>query len=178
MISKFLAKQYAPPSLPVFGPEKKVVLLTLPYSGEQAALKIKKQLQRLLAKIAPYAKLRVVFIASQKLSCLSKLKSAFCCLNNSGVVYKLSCLDCSAFYIGKTKRRLQQRVQEHSVQDYSAVRRHSLDLSHKIDYENPKILAMDSCDFRLTIKESIIIKDLNAHRSLNANISSVELKLF
>ena len=178
VIGRFLDKQYSPPSPPVFGPEKKTVLLCLPFSGEQAACKITRQLQRLLAKIAPFAKLRIIFTASQKLSCLSKLKSAFCLLGHSGVVYKISCLDCSAFYIGKTKRRLQQRVQEHSVQDYSAVRRHSLDCSHTINYQNPEILAMDNCDFRLTIKEAIKIKELSAHRSLNANISSVELKLF
>ena len=178
VVRKFLDLQFQPSSSPVLGPEKKTVLLSLPFTGEAAAQKLKRQLNRLLAKITPYAQLRIIFTASKKLTCLSKLKSAYSRLSHSGVVYKISCLDCSAFYIGKTKRRLQQRVQEHSVQDYSALRRHALELSHSINYENPEILSMDTNDFRLLVKEAIQIRDHNAHTSLNANIRSVELKLW
>ena len=37
-------------------------------------------------------------------------------LKRSSVVYKISCLDCSSFYIGKTKRHLNTRIQEHMGQ--------------------------------------------------------------
>ena len=120
----------------------------------------------------------MVFKAAQKLSCLSKLKARYGLLSNSGVVYKLSCSDCNAFYVGKTKRRLEQRVKEHSHQDYSAVKRHSLDHQHSVDYHNPQILATDNSDFRLSIKEAIKITDLKAHLSLNANLRSCELMLW
>ena len=122
--------------------------------------------------------LKIVFKAAQKLSCLSKLKSRYGILSSSGVVYKISCLDCDAFYVGKTKRRLEQRVKEHSVQEYSALKRHTCEHSHSVDYQNPQILATDTSDYRLSIKESIKISDLKAHFSLNANVRSVELMLW
>ena len=53
-----------------------------------------------------------------------------------------------------------------------------MELSHSINYENPEILSMDTNDFGLLVKEAIQIRDHNAHTSLNANIRSVELKLW
>ena len=152
--------------------------MCLPYSGEFTSQKLFRQLKRLLGKVAPSVELRLVFKAAQKLSCLSKLKAGYNLLSNSGVVYKISCLDCDAFYVGKTKRRLEQRVQEHSQQDCSALKKHTMDFAHSVDYQNPQILATDSSDYRLSIKESIKISDLKANFSLNANVRSVELMLW
>ena len=120
----------------------------------------------------------VVILPGQKLSCLTKVKSKFVTLSNSGVVYKVSCANCGAFYIGKTKRRLAQRLHEHQQQEYSALYKHSIEQSHAIDFDTPEILAMDKNDFRLNIKEAINIKDQNAQHSLNANIRSCELLLW
>ena len=94
------------------------------------------------------------------------------------MVYKVFCANCGAFYIGKTKRRLQQRLQEHQQQDYSALKKHSVELHHVIDFGTPHILDSDVNDFRLTIKEAIHIKNENAQLSLNANIRSCELLLW
>ena len=68
--------------------------------------------------------------------------------------------------IGKTKRRLAQRLQEHQQHENSALFKHSTESSHAIAFDNPEILAMDNNDFRLTIKEAINIKNLNAQYSL------------
>ena len=85
---------------------------------------------------------------------------------------------CEAFYVGKTKRRLEQRIQEHSQQGYSSLYKHSSDLCHQIDYSNPAVISVDNNDYRLQIKEALKIKDLKAYNSLNANIRSCELKLW
>ena len=87
-------------------------------------------------------------------------------------------MDCGAFYIGKTKRRLQQRLNEHQQQEYSALNKHSCESQHNIDYSNPQILATDSSDFRLLIKEALNIKQHNAQESLNAAVRSCELLLW
>ena len=152
--------------------------LCLPFTGECAMKKFSRQIRRLISTVAPNIQLRLVFKAAQKLSCLCKLKSRIDILSRSQVVYKVSCVDCGAFYIGKTKRRLQQRLQEHSSQNYSSLYKHSIEHSHQINYDNPEILTQDTSDYRLTIKEAIKIKDYNAHRSLNANVRSCELKLW
>ena len=81
----------------------------------------------------------------------------FATLTNSGVVYKVSCHDYDGFYIGETKRRLQQRLQEHKQQSYSSLNKHSSETSHTVGYDSPVILATDTSDYRLTIKEALHI---------------------
>ena len=177
IIGRFLDKQYSP-SDPSFGPDRKIMYLCLPFIGEWATKKFSRQIRRLIAAVAPHVELRLVFRAAQRLSCLCKLNSRLDSLSRSGVVFKISCFECSAFYVGKTKRRLQQRLFEHSTQDYSSLHKHSVEFGHHINYDNPEILTMDNSDFRLSVKEAIKIKDLNAHQSLNANVRSCDLKLW
>lgn len=179
VICTFLNKQYDRTcTMPTFGPERKEVYLCLPFIGENAAIKLARQLKRLLARVAPWITLRIIFKPARKLSCLSRMKDRFPILADSGVVYQVSCTECAAFYIGKTKRRLQQRLLEHQQQEYSALYKHSVDYSHVIDFQHPVILASDSNDYKLQIKEAINIKDRNANSSLNANLRSCELMLW
>ena len=179
IVHRFLSKQFSNTDvIQPYGPHKRRVYLCLPYVGELATNKFARQIRRLIAKIAPCVELRLVFRAAQKLSCLTWLKSKLNVLSRSGVVYQISCTQCEAFYVGKTKRRLEQRVQEHSQQGYSSLYKHSSDLCHQIDYSNPAVISVDNNDYRLQIKEALKIKDLKAYNSLNANIRSCELKLW
>ena len=146
VIQQFLNKQYTH-TLPTYGPERKPVFLCLPYTGEVAAKKFARQIRRLLSKVAPWIDLKLVFRSARKLFCLTKIKSRFATLTSSGVVYKVFCANCGAFYIGKTKRRLQQRLQEHQQQDYSALKKHSVELDYVIDFGTPHILDSDVNDF-------------------------------
>ena len=93
-------------------------------------------------------------------------------------IYKIHCAECDSFYVGKTKRVLKQRLDEHKVDEHSALLRHSMDTGHCIDFDDPAILASDSDELRLYIKESIKIKELSAHKSLNGNIGSMDLNLW
>ena len=161
----------------VFGPEKKTAFLCLPYCGTNS-IKVKRQLLRLLSAVAPWIQPRIVFKPVLKLSTLCKLKCPFPLLVNSNLVYKVQCKDCEAFYIGKTIRRLQQRLKEHSEEESSAIYRHANELKHSIDFDSPAILAKDSNRNKLLVKEALLISEHKAYKSLNGNVGSTELYLW
>ena len=178
-IQQFLARQYECPQTgePAFGPSKKRVVISLPFCGLDSK-KLKRQLRRFVGAVVPSVELRVVFKPTKKLSILSKLKSSIPILSRSNVIYKVHCSTCQQFYVGKTKRVLQQRLEEHKKQDYSALLRHSMDTGHLIAYDEPSIIASDCNELRLYVKESFKIKELSAHKYLNGNVGSMELKLW
>ena len=119
-----------------------------------------------------------MLVNNVKLSILSKLKCKIPTLALSNVVYKINCKDCTEFYIGKTYRRLSQRIKEHSHSDSSALTKHAISSNHTIDFANPEVLCKDIGHTRLLIKETLKIKELQAYRSLNANSGSFDLVLF
>ena len=151
--------------------------MKLPFIGCKS-VKIKRQLERLVNCVAPLIKLNIVFYSTYKLSNLSKLKCDLPLTSLSNVVYRIGCSDCSEFYIGKTQRRLSQRIKEHMNSDCSALKRHALLKDHVIDFDSVSVLARDNLSTRLLIKETFLIKEQCAHRSLNGNVGSFELKLF
>ena len=123
-IHKFLNKCYSmTPGLPLYGPEKKEAFITLPYCG-LSSVKIKRQLYRMIGTIAPWIKLTVIFKPAKTLKTLCRLKSPIPIPSRSNVVYKVNCSECPDFYIGKTIRKLQQRLNEHSKDENSALARH------------------------------------------------------
>ena len=176
-LNRFLMKKHSScSSETLYGPDKKLVILCLPYAG-LICDKIKRQLTRLVSSAAPWIKLQVVFKASVKLSILTKVKSQIPLLSNSHVVYKVNCLDCNEFYVGMTCRRLQQRMKEHSESDTSALYRHCSTCGHMAKFNFPEILAKDGNKSRLYIKEALLIRDLKAYMTLNGNTGSTELIL-
>ena len=102
--------------LPSFGPDKKKVIISLPYCGVNSD-KLKRQLGRMFTRICPWIDLTVIFKPVCKLACLSRLKCFVPKLSQSNLVYKIDCKDCEQFYIGMTTRRLEQRLSEHSSKD-------------------------------------------------------------
>ena len=74
-LSKFLTKKHtACNSEVVYGPDRKCVVLCLPYTGD-ICVKIRRQLLRLVESVAPWIQLKVVFKPVLKLSVLARLKS-------------------------------------------------------------------------------------------------------
>ena len=104
------------------------------------------------------------------------------------LVYKFKCNSCNAEYIGKTKRHSRTRTSEHigvspltgkcvkNNFQTSAVHHHMLFCRTVACPEDFSILAKSSCNFKLEIQESILIKLLKP--TLNKSISSVPLYLF
>lgn len=85
-------------------------------------------------------------------------------MQQSCVVYKISCHDCEVTYIGQTKRQLKTRVREHRSDinkrsgSISVISDHRLN-NHDFDWRNVKILDKEqSCNKRL-ISEMLHIKN-------------------
>ena len=82
-------------------------------------------------------------------------------LKQSLVIYHVKCQECDADYIGKTERILFYRIQEHKGESSnkidSAIHQHQLATSHKIDFDNVKIIDRADCDFKLQFKEILQI---------------------
>ena len=73
-------------------------------------------------------------------------------LKQSLVIYHVKCQDCEADYIEKTERILFYRIQEHKGESSnkidSAIHEHQLATSHKINFDNVKIIDIEDSDFK------------------------------
>jgi len=84
---------------------------------------------------------------------------------NNNVVYKISCKDCDASYVGQTKRQLKTRVKEHSnnLKSLSSnplvITEHILRHLHSFDWENVKILDTESNYYKRSVSEILHIKE-------------------
>ena len=79
--------------------------------------------------------------------------------SRSLVVYRIHCKhpDCSATYIGKTKRILLYRLKEHGSDSKSICHQHQVETKHKMDFANVEILDTADSDFKLKMKELLHI---------------------
>ena len=80
-----------------------------------------------------------------------------------GVIYKIPCAECDAFYIGETGRQLNTRIGEHKKSVRlegisSAVGEHQMDTGHDIAWDDISVLGVDSKDYPRKVREAIEIK--------------------
>jgi len=92
-------------------------------------------------------------------------------LTRQDVVYKISCQDCEASYIGQTKRQLKTRINEH-ISDInkksgspSVTSNHRLEFGHEFKWNDTKILDLEPSYHKRLISEMVHIK--KQHKSLN-----------
>jgi len=93
---------------------------------------------------------------------------------NTGVIYKLDCVDCEKVYIGQTKRHLETRVKEHrnniknASGNYSVVTNHRLSYDHEFEWDNVSILHKENNRRKREIAEMFFIKKYKKeNRTLN-----------
>jgi len=85
--------------------------------------------------------------------------------SNNNAVYKISCKNCSASYVGQTKRQIKTRIAEHrnnikSVSSkHSVITEHMLEFDHKFDWENIQILDAESNYYKRCVSEMLHIKE-------------------
>ena len=85
--------------------------------------------------------------------------------NNSNVIYKLSCNDCDATYVGQTKRQLRTRVNEHrnniklNSDRHSVISEHITKEMHTFNWENTRILDYERNYHKRLISEMLHIKE-------------------
>ena len=83
---------------------------------------------------------------------------------------------CGSFHIGKTRRNLAKRLEEHQSSPNSEVCNHlQYNSTHKVDFHNPQILTSCLDKHKLLILESLYIQLLNP--SPNFDSSSYPLRL-
>ena len=177
ILQTFLCKRRAADKPKMFGPDKKRVILRLPFLGNCSS-KLRRQIQRIIRCTFPWIEIRIIFVATSRLSILSKLKDSLKLLDQSRIVYRISCSQCQQFYIGKTVRRLSTRMKEHQSSELGPVHIHLTNTGHQLNLNEPKVLARDQHDERLLIKESLLIREHRADQSLNANVGSTDLRLW
>ena len=99
-------------------------------------------------------------------------------------MYKYSCLQCSATYVGETSRHLRTRICEHRGvsnrtgnllvnSPNSNIFKHYLDTGHEVSPDQFKVISDDLDNLKIT--ESIIIH--TEKPTLNANLTSVDLNI-
>ena len=80
-----------------------------------------------------------------------------------GLVYRISCRDCNAVYIGETERCVGTRKRKHAdvVKTFntkkSTLSQHVIDFDHRIDWNNVKILKSESHAYRHRVAESFLM---------------------
>jgi hypothetical protein len=105
------------------------VWVRVPYLGKQGETLVKnciKKIQRCLTVPVNF----IVIYDNKKFSYFLSNKDKIPNLSKSSVVYEVTCPGCSATYIGKTERRLQTRLAEHTNPTKSAIGQHFHNCEH------------------------------------------------
>ena len=182
-IRRLLLHKSTPPNAVLTVP-KKEVYANLTYIGSNSKL-MKSELQKVISQFFPHIDLKLIFCNKFTTASLFHFKDKIPLHLRSGIVYKYSCAECSACYLGSTLRAFYVRRAEHrglshrtgrplGVPAQSSIRAHgercvsARDSFFKIvDYESNKI--------KLRILESLHInKD---KPSLNEMDSAFQLIL-
>ena len=133
--------------------ESDVYTLCLPYFGnvsETFVLRFRRFCRRYNLKIRiVYKPFKVGHYFSLKSVCPKFLESC--------VVYKYTCPVDQASYVGKTRRHLIQRINEHRNSEQSAIYNHNV-LCHCLTPKNFEILKQCRGDFELSLTEALLIK--------------------
>jgi len=85
-------------------------------------------------------------------------------MSHQGVVYKISCQDCDAFYIGQTKRQLGTRIKEHASDinkksgSPSVISEHRLNFKDEFNWDNIEIIDNERSYPKRLISEMVHIK--------------------
>lgn len=100
-------------------------------------------------------------------------------MEKNNVIYRISCKDCQATYVGQTKRKLGIRIKEHKSNirldpsRHSVVSNHITSFDHEIDWHNIKILDIEHNYQKRLIGEMIHIKSQKL--SINAQTDTESL---
>ena len=112
--------------------------LSLPFKGDENAATVKRRLNSILNRCFPAAELKLLFSTNRIPT--PPVKDQVSLYAKSKLIYHCQCT-CGASYIGRTERRLSDRVDEHLPQwlikaqvktPRSSITRHILDTGHTI----------------------------------------------
>jgi hypothetical protein len=101
----------------------------------------------------PQVDLRFAFKSHSTISRNFSFKDGIDKEMKSKIVYRINCLDCEKFYIGKTKRQFKQIKIEQKLLDNSSVHKHMTEERHRIDWDDMQVIDTARDDRRLLLKE-------------------------
>ena len=189
MVTLFLNKIRAPPSVPLVDTENNVKCyqIILPYLGSFSK-RVEKKIKHGLQQHMPNIKINVIYRASTRLRTLFAFKDKLPSYLNSGIVYQFTCGRCNSAYIGETIRHSKTRFCEHmgvspltgkamANPRPSAITDHLKNCRYTIKLDDFKIIGRDlTSESNLEVKESLFI---HRHKpNINIQGSSVPLLLF
>ena len=165
---------------------KKQLVCVLPFIGKKS-LQLRSRLVKSIQGNLQFCSLKVVFQSPCKLRSLFHFKDTLDKKIRSDLVYRYTCSNCNVTYYGTTYRHFFTRAAEHmgisnltekrvkNVKQ-SAVSDHLLQCDCSINFDYFDILASETNNFRLLIKERLLI--MRGKPVLNRNTTSFPLKLF
>ena len=121
--------------------------------------------------------IKIAFYSLDKLCRFIKVqKDALPISSCKDVVYKISCRDCDASYVGQTSRQVRTRISEHrnhirrNVSTcQSVITNHRLDYGHEFDWDNVKVLDHERFYYRRLISEILYIKQQSKGLNLQSD---------
>ena len=147
-------------------PKKDVIIIIwLSYLGLQSN-QISKRLKSCIYQFYSCVNLKIIFQNTCRIKSFFPYKDHLNHSQRSNVVYKACCWDCNDFYIGKTKRRLQDRKTEHFkslTKNYhsSAIANHVAATGRSIKWDHFEILPSGKTDYHCNIKKHRLFKTLS-----------------
>ena len=166
---------------------KKELLIILPFLGTMSS-NLKRKLQTSIRNSLPQCNIKVILKSTNHLSSLFCFKDVIPKELRFHLVYKFSCSSCNASYYGKTERHLNIRSGEHiglspltgnrvACKPSSAISDHLLLHEHNnSSFNNFSILCCENNTYKLSLRESVLIK--RDSPELNRNVNSMPLLLF
>ena len=148
---------------------------------------LRTHLQKSIDSNISFCKIKIIFKASTRLANFFRFKDKTPLSLRSNNVYKFTCGRCNATYYGETYRHFKVRFGEHSgispltnkrskSKKSTTVKDHMLICNQLVSFDDFKVLASSNSEFRLKIKESLLIS--RDQPVLNKNEASLPLYLF
>jgi hypothetical protein len=118
-------------------------------------------------------KWKVTYQYRNKMGKWLKSKSEKDFVKKKGIVYELSCNECSGVYIGESKRKVSCRIREHKKDcvtgnKHNALAEHVQKTNHTIDWDHVKIIANETNWIKRRVREALCIQE-NQKNVFNGN---------
>ena len=161
---------------------QKLIFCSLPFVGPQSYF-AKRKFKSLFEKFFPHLDVKIILKTNLTIQNFFKFKDEIPLPLVSSVIYKYNCRQCSATYIGETKKQMKVRISQHRTRSFrnnnllpslkpTRITDHFFETGHPIDENCFKILSKCQ-NYDLHILESLFI---DHHKpSLNNYDSSVDL---
>ena len=125
----------------VFGPKKQPVYIKLPYKGI-ASERTAKSLRSVVHSTYGTVSLRVILTTNQMLP--TTYKDTLPRYQNSNIIYKFKCNRCDSEYVGKSSRRLDDRIKEHVPSVLRSKTVQELKISSRYNLRGKKIISQEN----------------------------------